>query len=52
MITAGAGRAPSAIMDCRDEPGNDRTETVMQDFAPVHNPTVGAGSGRAGERQI
>jgi hypothetical protein len=26
MITAGAIHAPSAILDCRDEPGNDRVQ--------------------------
>jgi hypothetical protein len=24
MIAAGAGQATSVIMDCRDEPGNDK----------------------------
>jgi len=29
MITCVAGKAPSVIMDCRDEPGNDKNECVV-----------------------
>jgi hypothetical protein len=27
MITAGENNAPAAILDCRDKPGNDKSES-------------------------